>query len=175
MTVDNTIVAGIASFLLGSGGIITYLKYFREGRTETRTFAENEREKMRSEIDILNSAISALSARVIPSNLPVWIKNADKKYIDVNPAWVIHIGSRVGKYKDDVLGKTDEEVFDNFPEFAKMLSEICSEAESGGGLAVRKGVMFPNTKSGKIIIKEILVHDILGQAIFKGMAVPDIE
>lgn len=172
-TVDTALISGATTLFFG-GGIIAYLKYFRESKSESRSFAEQEREKMRIEIDRANAAISALSAQVIPSNLPVWIKNSNRKYVDVNPAWEIQIGARIGAYKENVLGKTDDEVFADYPDFARIMNEICLEAESGNGLAIRKGVSFPKTQTGKIVIKEVLVHDVLGKAIFKGMAIPDL-
>lgn len=171
--VETALISGATTLFLG-GGLITYLKYFRESKAESRSFAEQEREKMRIEIDRANSAISALSAQVIPSNLPVWIKNSNRKYIDVNPAWEIQIGARIGVYRENVIGKTDDEVFLDYPDFAKIMNDICLEAESGNGLAIRKGVSFPKTNTGKIIVKEVLVHDVLGKAIFKGMAIPDV-
>jgi hypothetical protein len=51
--------------------------------------------------------------------------------------------------------------------------KIDMEAASSGGLAIRKGVTFPKNLFSRTIIKEIVVHDILGQPVFKGMAVPD--
>lgn len=173
MEFDKTsIITAIVSFLFG-GGLIAWLKFRREGQTENRSFAEMEREKMRAEIERLNAAISATSARLIPSNLPTWIKDSENKYIDVNPAWEIQIGTRIGKFRHDVLGKTDFDVFEAFPEFAKMMSSIDVEAAASGGLAVRAGIVFPRNSGKRTVIKEIVVNDILGNPVFKGMAVPE--
>lgn len=166
------IISGVISFLFG-GGSIAYLKFWRDGRAENRTFAESEREKMRLEIDRLTQAVSALSARLVPSNLPTWIKDANRKYIDVNPAWEIQIGTRVKKYRVDIIGKTDEQIFDEFPEFAQKMVELDAAASMAGGLAVTTGLEFPMSIGKRLVIKEIVVHDILGQPIFKGIAIPE--
>lgn len=166
------VISGVISFLFG-GGLIAYLKFWRDGRTENRTFAESEREKMRSEIDRLTQAVSALSARLVPSNLPTWIKDANRKYIDVNPAWEIQVGTRIRKYRVDVIGKTDEEIFEDFPEFAKKMSDLDTSASSAGGLSISSGLEFPMNVGKRLVIKEIVVHDILGQPIFKGIAIPE--
>lgn len=173
MLFDQTaIISGVVSFVLG-GGLITWLEYRRKGKTENRSFAESEREKMRAEIERLNAAVSATSARLIPSNLPTWIKDSENRYIDVNPAWEIQVGTRIGKFRHDVLGKTDFEVFEAFPDFARIISAIDIEAAASGGLAVRAGVVFPKSAGKRTVIKEIVVNDILGNPVFKGMAVPE--
>lgn len=167
------IISGVISFLLG-GGLIAYLKFFRDGKTESRSFAEGERLKLMEQVKVLNDAVSALSARVIPTNFPLWIKDAERKYIDVNAAWEIQIGSRLGLFKKDVLGKTDEQIYASTPETGVVLSELDDEATLSGGIAIRRGITFPKNPQKKIVIKEILIHDILGKPIYKGMAVPDV-
>lgn len=170
---DKTaIISAIVSFLFG-GGLIAWLNFRRQGRSENRSFAETEREKMRVEIERLNQAISATSARLVPSNLPTWIKDSEHRYIDINPAWEIQIGTRIGKFRHDVIGKTDFEVFDQFPDFAVLIASIDDQAAQSGGLAVRAGVVFPRNSGKRTIIKEIVVNDILGNPVFKGMAVPE--
>lgn len=166
-----SVISGVLSFLLG-GGLIAYLKFWRDGKSENRSFAESEREKMRIEIDRLTQAVSALSARLVPSNLPTWIKDSNRNYIDVNPAWEIQIGARLGKYRTDVIGKTDEEIFQDFPDFAQKLKQLDIEASSSGGLSIQSNLQFPLNAGNKMVIKEIVVHDILGKTIFKGMAIP---
>ena len=176
MVSDSTmtaVISGLIAFLFG-GGLIAYFKFYRDGKSENRSFAESEREKMRVEIERLTQAVSAMSARLIPSNLPTWIKDAAGKYIDVNPAWEIQIGTRIGKFRSDVLQKTDEQIFAHSPEFSELMASIDREASASGGLCVRHGILFPPGNTGKrIVIKEIVVHDILGQPVFKGMAVPE--
>ncbi len=166
------ITSGVISFLFG-GGLMAYLKFYREGRTENRSFAETEREKMRAEIERLNQSVSAMSARLIPSNLPTWIKDSEQRYIDVNPAWEIQVGSRINRFRQDVIGKTDFEVFNEFPDFTKLVSSIDQEAAASGGVAVRTGVIFPKAAGKRTVIKEIVVNDLLGNPVFKGMAVPE--
>lgn len=167
-----SIVTATVSFIFG-GGLMAWMKYRRDGVSENRSFAESEREKMRLEIERLNAAISATSARLIPSNLPTWIKDSENKYIDVNPAWEIQIGTRIGRFRQDVLGKTDSQVFEAFPEFANMMSSIDIEAAQSGGLAVRAGIVFPKSTGKHTVIKEIVVNDIMGNPVFKGMSVPE--
>lgn len=167
------VISGLISFLLG-GGLIAYLKFWRDGKTESRSFAEGERVKLLEQVKTLNDAVSALSARVIPTNFPLWIKDADRRYIDVNAAWEIQVGSRLRMFRKDVLGKTDEDIFEGYPDFGHLLNTMDSEASLSGGVSIRTGVVFPQNPQKKIVIKEILIHDILGQPIYKGMAVPDV-
>lgn len=172
--VFSAVISGVISFVLG-GGLIAYLKFVREGRSERRSFAEGEREKLLAQVDVLNNAVSSLSARLVPTNFPLWIKDSKRRYIDVNPSWELQIGGRLGMFKAEVYGKTDEEVFVNAPDLAKLFSEMDTEAVDTGGIAVRRGVTFPKDPKKKIVIKEVVIHDIFGEPIFKGMAVPDLE
>lgn len=173
-TAKAAIISGLVSFVFG-GGFMAWLKFRRDGRAEDRTFAESEREKMRAEIDRLQQAVSAMSARLIPSNLPTWVKDDKKRYIDVNPAWEIQIGTRIGKFKHDVIGKTDLEVFDGFPDFAETIGAMDMEAANSGGVAVKTGIVFPRNSGKRIVIKEIIVNDIMGNPVFKGIAVPELS
>lgn len=166
-------VSGLISFLFG-GGIIAWFKYYRDNKIEDRTFAESEREKMKTEIQRLTETVSAMSARLIPSNLPNWIKDANRKYIDVNSSWEIQIGARLGKYRSDVIGKTDEQVFSGFPEFAKIMHELDDIAISNNGFSSKSGIVFPlNPDHPRMVISQIVTHDILGQLVFKAMAIPE--
>lgn len=166
------LISGGISFLFG-GGLMAWFKFYHESKTENRSFAESEREKMRSEIERLNQSVSAMSARLIPSNLPLWIKDSNRKYIDINPAWEIQIGTRIGAYRSDVIGKTDSQVFHEFPDFAAIMNQLDDEAAASGGLAIRSGLIFPRSTDRRMIIKEIVTHDLLGQPVFKGMAIPE--
>ena len=169
---EAAVISGILSFIFG-GGLIAYLKFRKETTSENRSFAEAEREKMKAEIEMLRQAVTATAARLIPSNFPTWIKDEEGKYIDVNPAWELQVGSRIGLYKKDVIGKSDAEVFKDHREFAQLMADIDSEASQMGGIAIRKGVTFPKDGTTKIVIKEIVVQDVLGKLIFKGMGIPD--
>lgn len=168
----SAIVSGVISFFLG-GGLIAYLKFKRDGRNDDRSFAEGERTRLLTQVDVLNNAVSSLSARLIPTNFPLWIKDSNRKYIDVNPAWELQIGGRLGMFKSEVYGKTDEEIFRNIPELAELFTSMDNEAVESGGIAVRTGVVFPKDPKKKIVVKEVVIHDIFGQPIFKGMAFPD--
>lgn len=171
---QTAINSALIVFIFG-GGVIAYLKYFREGQIENRSFAESEREKMRDEIDRLTKSVSAMSSRLIPSNLPTWIKDANKKYIDVNQAWEIQVGTRIGMFRLDVIGKTDLQVFHEFPEFAEKMVQLDVDAAAAGGLVVTVGMEFPRNLGKKTVVKEIVVHDILGHPLFKAMAIPEAE
>lgn len=168
----SAIVSGVISFFLG-GGLIAYLKFKRDGRNDDRSFAEGERTRLLTQVDVLNNAVSSLSARLVPTNFPLWIKDSNRKYIDVNAAWELQIGGRLGMFKSEVYGKTDEEIFRNVPELAELFASMDNEAAESGGIAVRIGVTFPKDPKKKIVVKEVVIHDIFGQPIFKGMAFPD--
>lgn len=168
----SAVISGVISFTLG-GGLIAYLKYRREGRKEDRSFAEEERARLLAQVEVLNNAVSSLSARLIPTNFPLWIKDSNRRYIDVNSAWEIQIGGRLGMFKSEVYGKTDEEVFHNAPDLAELFIKMDDEAAESGGVAVRKGVSFPKDRTKKIVIKEVVIHDVFGKVVFKGMAFPD--
>lgn len=170
-TVIPAVVSGVVSFILG-GGLIAYLKFYRDKRTDDRSFAERERDEMRAEIERLKIQIVALSAQLIPSSFPVWIKDANGKYIYVNHAWEIQIGARIRKFRHQVIGFTDHDVFENQPEFADALSSIDLEASESGGVAVRYNVTFPERIGSKIIVKEIVVRDIENLPVYRGCAIP---
>lgn len=170
----SAIISGVISFFLG-GGLIAYLQFRRDGRKDDRSFAEGERERLLAQVDVLNNAVSSLSARLIPTNFPLWIKDSNRRYIDVNPAWELQIGGRLGMFKLEVYGKTDEEVFHNVPDLAAMFAQMDKEALDSGGISVRTDVTFPKDPKKKIVVKEVVIHDIFGQVIYKGMAFPSGE
>lgn len=169
--VVSAIVSGVVSFVLG-GGSIAYLKFYRDKRTDDRSFAEKERDEMRAEIDRLKQQVVALSAQLIPSSFPVWIKDAEGKYIYVNHAWEIQIGARIRKFRHQVIGFNDHDVFETQPEFAEIISAIDREASELGGVAVRYNVTFPERIGSKIIVKEIVVRDIENLPVYRGCAIP---
>lgn len=169
--VVSAIVSGIVSFSLG-GGLIAYLKFYRDKRTDDRTFAEKERDEMRAEIERLKNQVIALSVQLIPSSFPVWIKDAEGKYIYVNHSWEIQIGARIRKFRHQVIGFTDRDVFESEPEFAEMIEGIDREASQSGGVAVRYNVEFPHRIGSKIVVKEIVVRDIENLPVFRGCAIP---
>lgn len=167
----SAIVSGVVSFSLG-GGLIAYLKFYRDKRTDDRTFAEKERDEMRAEIERLKNQVIALSVQLIPSSFPVWIKDAEGKYIYVNHSWEIQIGARIRKFRHQVIGFTDRDVFESEPEFAEMIEGIDREASQSGGVAVRYNVEFPHRIGSKIVVKEIVVRDIENLPVFRGCAIP---
>lgn len=169
--VVSAIVSGIVSFILG-GGAIAYLKFYRDKRTDDRSFAEKERDEMRAEIERLKNQVIALSAQLIPSSFPVWIKDAEGKYIYVNHAWEIQIGARIRKFRHQVIGFTDRDVFADENDFAVLLETIDREASESGGVAVRYNVTFPERIGSKIIVKEIVVRDIENLPVYRGCAIP---
>lgn len=169
--VVSAIVSGIVSFILG-GGAIAYLKFYRDKRTDDRSFAEKERDEMRAEIERLKNQVIALSAQLIPSSFPVWIKDAEGKYIYVNHAWEIQIGARIRKFRHQVIGFTDRDVFADENDFAVLLETIDREASESGGVAVRYNVTFPERIGSKIIVKEIVVRDLENLPVYRGCAIP---
>jgi len=169
--VVSAIVSGIVSFILG-GGAIAYLKFYRDKRTDDRSFAEKERDEMRAEIERLKNQVIALSAQLIPSSFPVWIKDAEGKYIYVNHAWEIQIGARIRKFRHQVIGFTDRDVFADENDFAVLLETIDHEASESGGVAVRYNVTFPERIGSKIIVKEIVVRDLENLPVYRGCAIP---
>jgi len=148
------------------------LKFYRDKRTDDRSFAEKERDEMRAEIERLKNQVIALSAQLIPSSFPVWIKDAEGKYIYVNHAWEIQIGARIRKFRHQVIGFTDRDVFADENDFAVLLETIDREASESGGVAVRYNVTFPERIGSKIIVKEIVVRDLENLPVYRGCAIP---
>lgn len=170
-TVMTAIISGIVSFILG-GGLIAYLKFYRDKKTDDRSFAEKERDEMRIEIERLKKQVAAMSAQLIPSSFPIWIKDSDGKYIYVNHQWEIQVGARINKFHSQVVGFTDAEIFDLYPEFAELMRSIDREASKSGGVAVRYNVTFPERIGSKIIVKEIVVRDLENLPVYRGCAIP---
>lgn len=167
----SVIISGIVSFALG-GGMVAYLKFFQEKKTSDMSFIEKDREEMRIEIEVLKTQVQTLTAQLIPISFPVWMKNQAGAYLFVNRAWEIQIGAHIQKYHSEVVGKTDAQLFSNFPEFAKTLSDIDREAEKSGGLCIRENVKFPNGIGFKSVIEEIAMKDSDNVVFFRGYAIP---
>lgn len=171
LTLFTSIISGVLSFIAG-GGLIAWLKFYKDKRTDDRSFAEQERDDMKAEIERLKSLITAMSAQIVPSNFPVWIKDAEGKYVYVNQAWEMQIGTRIKKFKSQVIGYTDIEVFEDSPDFIKIMQSINKQASESGGITVMDNVRFPNRIGIKIVVKEIVIRELENMPILRGFAIP---
>ena len=167
----SIIISGLVSFALG-GGMVAYLKFFQEKKTSDLSFIEKDREEMKQEIESLKQQISAINAQIITLTFKIVIKNHTEVYLFVHQSRAIQNGAPIRKFQSDVIGKTDAQVFADYPEFAKTMQAIHREAEKSGGLAIREKVVFPNGIGIKNVIKEIAVKESENVMVFRGYAIP---
>ncbi len=167
----KTIIPAIISFFLG-GGFITLLEFLKKKKADDRSFAEKERNDLAQKVETLKNDIVLLTAQIVPSSFPVWLKDSSGKYLFVNQAWEIQIGARIGKFKHHVIGFSDDQIFENQVEFLKVIKEIDEEATAFGGVAVRTNVPFPKNIGDHLVIKEIVVRDLVISPVYRGAAIP---
>ena len=84
----------------------------------------------------------------------------------------MQIGTRIKKFKSDVIGYTDIEVFEGSPDFIKIMQSINKQASESGGITVMDNVRFPNRIGIKIVVKEIVIRELENMPILRGFAIP---
>lgn len=159
----------IMPFLLG-GGIIAWLKFFKENRNEYRDYAASELLKVKEELVAIRANYRELQSVIIPTIVPEWRKSLDRKYEHVNQNYEFTILLPIGLTREDVIGKTDEEIFEDYPEFVTMMNDLDKEARKAvNRFVIRRGVLFPESHSTAMVIKEI-VQSVAGKIFYVGRA-----
>lgn len=162
------IVNLIVTFLLG-GGFLAWLQYYRTVKKEDRSFAESELELNRIQNKELNLRLDKIQVMLIPSFVPEWRKSVDGKYEYINRAYEVDILLNMGLSISDIIGKTDAEVFDGYPEFIKTMKDLETEAKSSlYKFSIKRNVIFPKYHEA-MIIKEV-VQNIEGKIYLVGKA-----
>lgn len=157
----------------GATGVLAYLKWFADNKRAAQTFDEAELAKYRKGYDDMERQVSALTLALIPSPFPEWKKDSRRRYVFVSPSYELGVLVPLGLSGSDVLGKTDSEVFSDYPKFAAMLEEIDDESQRGADhLAVRHGIFFPRNPRQMMVIKEI-AQNVRRETFYVGRAYPD--
>lgn len=168
----NNLVVPLLSAALGGGGVLAYLKYFREGKKDSRTFDQTEADKYKEGFDTLSKQIDILNINYIPSNAPEWRKDSARRYVSVSPSFERDILLRVGLTRSDVLDRTDHDVFRKYPEYVKVIEDIENEViNSKEHIVIRNNVSFPEYNSQMMVVKEIS-QNVRGDTFYVGRAYP---
>lgn len=129
-----------------------YTVYQNNARRESR---EDER-STREELRLVREELGQVRALLISSPSPEWRKDEKRRYIAVSPAFEISVLFPLNMSENDVIGKTDEEVFARFPDFVRVMREVADEAQRNPHrVAVRRKVCVPGNDDMQVIIKEI--------------------
>lgn len=173
----NIIIAFIAGVGGAGGGLIAYLKFFSDTSNQSRqnklTFDEAELGKYKGGYADLQRQVDALNLALIPSPSPEWKKDSKRRYVYVSPSYEIGVLLPLGLSASDVIGKTDADIFVEYPEFVKVLEDIDDEAQRGSDhLAIRHGVYFPKNSRQMMVIKEI-AQNVKRDTFYVGRSYPD--
>lgn len=158
----------IITFLLG-GGFLAWLQYYRNIKKEDRSFSETELELNKTQNKELNTKLDKIQVMLIPSFVPEWRKTVDGKYEYINRAYEVDILLNMGLCISDIIGKTDAEVFVDYPDFIRIMKELEAEAKlSLYKFSIKRNVLFPKYHEA-MIIKEV-VQNIEGKIYLVGKA-----
>lgn len=164
--VFQIITAVITGLIIGLAG--AYFTHLRSKKKDDRSFAEHELVKYREQLERVQTQLNQMLLLIIPSPAPCWVKNTQRQYIYVNQAYKMQIAFRLNLEEDDILNKTDEEIFAEYPDFVKLIKSIDDEAQSSNDLiSTRKNVAIPKLDGLWTIIKEIAYGND-GKAYYQG-------
>lgn len=167
------LIIGLFGLILGSGGLHQYLKFFHNKNKDNQTFDETEAAKYKAAYNELEQEVNKLKLLITPSPAPEWRKDYMRRYVYVSPSYEISVLFPLGKVSHDVLGKSDEEIFGEFPEFVEIIRQIDDEAmRRDDRVAVRRNVTFPTKETKQVIIKEV-AHGGSGDFYYLGRCYPD--
>lgn len=152
------VLTTIFTFITGAGsvGILAYLRYFRDVKVDDRTFNEQELAKYKAKLEQMDAQMTRLEMSSINSTAPEWRKDSQRRYQYVSPSYEMSVLVPLGLTLNDIQGKTDREIFKDYPDFVKTLNSIDDDAQkSPEHITVRRGVRFPFNQNQKVVIKEI--------------------
>lgn len=170
----ETILTGILSFIFG-GGLATWYKIYFDKRAQDLSFFEEELKRYKEAYDHLKSEVDKLKLSILPSAVPEWRKDIRGRYVYVSPNFELFLLLPLDFTSADVIGKTDEEVFKDYPEFIEVLRSLDFEVRrSMRKFAVRRNVKFPGHPETLMVITEIS-QAIDGMTYFIGRCYPEYD
>ncbi len=160
--ITSTEVGAIVSFIVG-GGLMAFLKSIYDYQTTAKkdklAFDQQELQKYKERTSSLEQRLLSLESSLIQSSIPEWRKDCSGRYEYINMAYEMDILLPLREAKEEeieIIGKTDEEIFDDWPDFVKLLKSLDQEAvTSVRKFAIRRNVQFPNREEEVMLIKEI--------------------
>lgn len=175
---DYGYIATNAISLAIGGGVIKFLAWYDKRRdveySRKSNFDETELKKYKEAFDNIQQQFEQLQISTIPSNSPKWIRNAHGEYKYVSPSYEMTILLPLGLCREDVIDKSDEDVWGKYPDFWEMMRLIDQEAiQSEKKFAIRHDVKFPGNDNQMMVIKEIS-QNIMGKTFFVGRCYPEI-
>jgi len=166
------VLTGVLSFIFG-GSLIGYLKFYQDKRKDHLTFIESDWQRTKHAYETLRTEVDKLKLAVMPSAVPEWRKDIRGTYVYVSPQYEMYILLPLSLTVLDILGKTDDDVFADYPDFAAVLKAIDNEARlSYKKFAVRRNVQFPGQMGTSMVIKEIS-QTVDGTTYFIGRCYPE--
>lgn len=163
--VDNVFIA-IGSSLIGLFGVLYGIYSNRASKLDELRYPTQQ-----EEIQNLRMKVAGLEASQIQTLNPEWRKDHNRRYLYVNDV-MAGIMFSVGVTREQLIGKTDHEVFNGrYPEFVGALETLQERAKHNGGTAALTRVEFPGTARMYTTIKEI--NTSLGEPVYIGRAYND--
>lgn len=175
---NSTEMGAIVSFIVG-GGLMAVLKSIYDYQTTAKkdklAFDQQELQKYKERTSSLEQRLLSLESSLIQSSIPEWRKDCSGRYEYINMAYEMAILLPLQKTKIEIIGKTDEEIFDDWPDFVKLLKSLDQEAvTSVRKFAIRRNVQFPNREEDVMLIKEI-AQAFDGRIVLIGRSFPETK
>lgn len=152
-------IGAILSFIAG-GGITAYIKsrydLSQTMKKDQLAFDQQELIKYKENSANLEQRILSLESSQIQSSIPEWRKDCTGRYDFVNLSYELYVLLPLGKSKTDIIGRTDAEIFAEWPEFVSIIQSLDREAViSARKFAIRRNVVFPKAEGNVMLIKEV--------------------
>lgn len=175
---SSTEMGAIVSFIAG-GGLMAFLKsvydYQTTAKKDKLAFDQQELQKYKEKTSSLEQRLISLESSVIQSSTLEWRKDWSGRYEYINMAYEMAILLPLRKTKIEIIGKTDEEIFDDWPDFVNLLKSLDQEAvTSVRKFAIRRNVRFPNREEDVMLIKEI-AQAFDGRIVLIGRSFPETK
>ncbi len=170
----ESILTGILSFI-GGGGIVTVFKLYYDKKANDLSFFEEELARYKTAYEHLKQEVEKLKLSILPSAVPEWRKDTKGRYVYVSPVYEVFLLLPLELSVNDLIGKTDEEVFSDYPDFVQTLKSIDLEARrSLKKFAIRRNVKFPGHPESLMVIKEI-TQSVDGITYYIGRCYPEYQ
>lgn len=143
---------------------------------DKQSFDASELQKYKEAFRALRREIDSVRYLMAASQNPKWTKDSEGRYLDVNDAFLIKRAFRLGLTKDQIIRKTNKEVYSDYPDLIKLLDDAQERAKlSPHSTSVTYDVVFPFDPHNKVVVKEIIASHHVGPGGFKEVLIHGVE
>lgn len=172
----STEISAAVSFVVG-GGLVAFIKsvydYSQTVKRDQLAFDQQELIKYKDKTLTLEQRVVSLESSQIQSSVPEWRKDCSGRYDFVNLAYELYVLLPLNKARSDIIGRTDAEIFAEWPEFVAIIQSLDREAVvSARKFAIRRNVIFPKAEGNVMLIKEV-AQSFDGRIVLIGRSYPE--